>query len=107
MEKEQIDIVKNSILKLEEIDVKFNTLVNESVVIIDAEIENLGNLADKLQAKFDEMDEEEQVGDEGTELEALVELVSEAKTELEDLKDEIDSAPCEEAISKLESIEVK
>jgi hypothetical protein len=105
MKREHQKILKETIAALTDQDHKFDTLVADSIGIIDRELENLGNLADSLQSEFDDMSEKQQESDKGSELEEAINKVDEIKTELEELKDELDDNPFEDLITKLEELD--
>lgn len=105
MKKENLKILKDAIQVLTDQNHKFDTLVADTIGIIDKELENIGNLADNLQSEFDDMSEKQQESDKGSELEEAINKVDEIKTELEELKDELDDAPFDDLITKLEELD--
>jgi|GEM_PF-3415126 hypothetical protein len=105
MKKEHQKILQTAVTALVEQNSKFDSLVADSIGVIDKELENLGNLADSLQSEFDEMSETQQESDKGSELEEAINKVDEIKTELEELKDELDDKPFEDLITKLEELD--
>jgi glutamine synthetase type III len=105
MKKEHLKILKAAITNLGELNRKFDSLVSECIGEIDKEMENIGGLAETLQGEFDELSEKQQEGDKGVELEETTEKLGEIKTELEELKDELDDEPFGDIISKLEELD--
>lgn len=107
MKKEHLTIVKDAVTNLEEVNGKFQSIVDDAVTNIDKEIENLGNLADELQEQFDEMSEKVQEGDKGTALQELIDAIGEVKSDLEDIKDELDGEPLADILNKLNELVTK
>jgi seryl-tRNA synthetase len=105
MKNEHRKILGDAIKSLAEQNSKFDSLVADSIGIIDRELETLGNLADDLQSMFDDMSEKQQEGEKGSELEEAINKVDEIKTDLEELKDELDDAPFDDLITKLEELD--
>jgi predicted nuclease with TOPRIM domain len=107
MNKSQLQTIKDAVSNLGNINSKFDSLVAEAIGEIDKEIENLGNLVDELQDEFDDLPEKAQEGEKGTELEESIKAIGEAKSDLEDSKDELEAAPMDDIITKLEEIVTK
>jgi DNA repair exonuclease SbcCD ATPase subunit len=101
MKKDHLKVIKDAIDNLTEQDGKFDSLVADAIGEIDKEVENLGNLKDKLEDEFEELSDNQQEGDEGTALQEAIEAIEEAKTDLEGIKDELDDAPFDDIINKL------
>jgi hypothetical protein len=71
---------------------------------LDPEIENIGNLKEKLQEEYDDLDAEKQDANEGQELEGTISEIEELMNELDTLKDELGNNPFEDVINKIDGI---
>jgi seryl-tRNA synthetase len=107
MNKSQLQIIKDATTNLGDINSKFDAVVADAIGEIDKEIENLGNLVDELQDEFDDLSEKAQEGEKGNELEESIKAIGEAKSDLEDSKDELEAAPMDDIITKLDAIATK
>lgn len=107
MKKEHLKIIKDVVDNLEKVNGSFQTVIDDAITEIDKEIENLGNLADTLQEQHDDMSEKAQEGDKGTELSELIDALGEVKSDLEDIKDELDSEPLGDILNKLGELVTK
>jgi DNA repair exonuclease SbcCD ATPase subunit len=104
MKKEQLQVVKDAIKNLGDLNDKIKDFVNDALEDIDREFENLGALQEKLEEEHTVLSEEDQEGDKGTELKDLAEEIEGIKEDIENVKDEFDDNVFGDIISKLEEL---
>jgi DNA repair exonuclease SbcCD ATPase subunit len=107
MKKEHLQIIKDAIANLEDIDSKFDTVVSDAIKDIDREIENIGDLLDTLQTECDDLPENQQEGDKGTKLQEFIDSLGEIKSDIEDIKEELEDSPMDDIINKLKEFSHK
>jgi hypothetical protein len=105
MDRAQLKILADAKGKLEAawdiLKVALDTITDNT---LDPEIENIGNLKEKLQEEYDDLDAEKQDANEGQELESTISEIEDLLNELDTLKDELGNNPFEDVINKIDGI---